>query len=92
MSEDVIILLLIILAIPVTIIVYYALAFIFRKLFFRKPVDLSDVVFSKERIEQIEKSDMEQERSIVAVQEAVAISDYHNQRELMMNIIRRDTK
>ena len=56
MSEDVIILLLIILAIPVTIIVYYALAFIFRKLFFRKPVDLSDVVFSKERIEQIEKS------------------------------------
>ena len=47
MSEDVIILLLIILAIPVTIIVYYALAFIFRKLFFRKPVDLSDVVFSK---------------------------------------------
>src|SRR5574344_2939997 len=92
MSEDVIILLLIILAIPVTIIVYYALAFIFRKLFFRKPVDLSDVVFSKERIEQIEKSDMEQERSIVAVQEAVAISDYHNQRELMMNIIRKDIK
>ena len=92
MSEDVIILLLIILAIPVTIIVYYALALIFRKLFCRKPVDLSDVVFSKERIEQIEKSDMEQERSIVAVQEAVAISDYRNQRELMMNIIRKDIK
>ena len=35
---------------------------------------------------------MEQERSIVAVQEAVAISDYRNQRELMMNIIRKDIK
>ena len=92
MSFDVIVILLIVLVIPVTIIVYYALAFILRKLFFRKKIDLSDVVFSKDKISQVEKSDMEQERNIVAVQEAVAVSDYHNQRALMMNIIRKDMK
>ena len=56
MSFDVIVILLIVLAIPVTIIVYYALAFILRKLFFRRKVDLSDVIFSKDKIKQVEKS------------------------------------
>ena len=34
---------------------------------------------------------MEQERNIVSIQEAVAISNYKSQRELMMNILRKDT-
>jgi hypothetical protein len=92
MSEDAYILALIILAVPVTMVVYYAFAFVFRFLFFRNQVDLSDVMFNKEKIEQVERSDMEQERNIVAVREAVAVGDYHNQRELMMNIIRKDMK
>lgn len=92
MNFDYIVILLIVLTIPVTVIVYFAAAFIYRKLFFRKAVDLSDVVFKKDKISQIEKSDMETERNIVAVQEAIAVSDYHNQRALMMNIIRKDMK
>lgn len=92
MGFNIISVMLIVLAIPVTIVICFLLAFIFRKLFFRKAVDLSDVVFKKDRITQVEKSDMEQERNIVAVQEAIAVSDYHNQRALMMNIIRKDVK
>ena len=34
---------------------------------------------------------MEQERNIVSIQEAVAVSNYKSQRELMMNILRKDT-
>ncbi len=92
MDVNVMVVVLLVLAIPVTVIAYYILAFVLRFVFFRNQVDLSDVIFNKEKIEQVERSDMEQERNIVAVREAVAVSDYHNQRELMMNIIRKDMK
>ena len=82
---------LIILAIPVTISVVVLLARLLKVIFFHGEVNLEDVIFSKERISQVDKSNMEQERNIVSIQEAVAISNYKSQRELMMNILRKDT-
>lgn len=82
---------LIILAIPVTISVVVLLARLLKVIFFHGEVNLEDVIFSKERIRQVDKSNMEQERNIVSIQEAVAISNYKSQRELMMNILRKDT-
>ena len=79
---------LIILAIPVTISVVVLLARLLKVIFFHGEVNLEDVIFSKERIRQVDKSNMEQERNIVSIQEAVAISNYKSQRELMMNILR----
>lgn len=70
---------------------YWLLSVIFKKLLFHKEVDLSAVVFSKSRIEQVEKSDIESERNMVSIEEAVAVSDFRNQRELMMNVLRKDT-
>ena len=82
---------LIILAIPVTISVVVLLARLLKVIFFHGEVNLEDVIFSKERIRQVDKSNMEQERNIVSIQEAVAVSNYKSQRELMMNILRKDT-
>ena len=46
----------------------------------------------KDRIEQLEKSNADEESNFVSIREAVAVSDYRNQRQLMMNILKRDTK
>ena len=59
-------------------------------LFFRKEVDLEDVIFSKERIKSHLKADEERERNIVPVEEALAVSDQKNLRGLMLNVLRGD--
>lgn len=59
-------------------------------LFFRREVDLEDVVFSKERIRQHLKADEERERDIVPVEEALAVSDQKYLRGLMLKVLRGD--
>lgn len=59
-------------------------------LFFRREVDLADVIFSKERIRSHLKADEERERNIVPVEEALAVSDQKNLRGLMLNVLRGD--
>ena len=59
-------------------------------LFFRREVDLADVIFSKERTRQHLKADEERERNIVPVEEALAVSDQKNLRGLMLNVLRGD--
>lgn len=90
--NDYIYIALILLCIPVVVFLFILLSKLFRLVFFHKQVDLEDVIFSKVRIKQIDKSNIEQERNFVSVQEAVAVSNYSNQRELMMNILRKDMK
>lgn len=60
------------------------------RLFFRREVDLEDVVFSKERIKSHLRADEERERNIVPVEEALAVSDQKNLRGLMLNVLRGD--
>jgi hypothetical protein len=71
---------------------YLACSVLFRKTFFHKEVDLSDVIFSKDKIRQVEKSDMEQEINYAPIEEAIAVSDTKNQRQLMMNVLRSDIR
>lgn len=75
---------------PVTGILYFVCSNLFHRLFFHNTVDLSDVIFNKEKIRQVEKSDIERERNFAPIEETIAVGDYKNQRQLMMNVLRSD--
>lgn len=77
---------------PVIGILYFVCSYVFHKLFFHKNVDLSAVIFNKEKIRQVERSDMEREINFAPIEEAIAVSDYKNQRQLMMNVLRSDIR
>ena len=66
---------------PVIGILYFVCSMLFHKLLFHKKVDLSDVIFNKEKIRQVERSDLERERNIAPIEETIAVSDYKNQRQ-----------
>lgn len=77
---------------PVVGILYFVLAFLkyhFLKLGER---DLSDVEFSKKRHVSRVKADEERERNIVAVEEAILVSDQGKKRTNMLNVLLGDTQ
>lgn len=73
---------------PVVGVCFFLVSWLMYRLVFRTPVDLSDVVFSKERVEPVVKSNEALEVNFVPLEEAIAISDRRNLRELMLNIVR----
>lgn len=75
---------------PVTGPLFFLGSHLLFLLFFRREVDLEDVVFSKERIHQHLKADEERERDIVPVEEALAVSDQKYLRGLMLKVLRGD--
>ncbi len=77
---------------PVVSMAGYVLALLFNKVFFHKEVDLTDVIFSKERTETYDRADESRELNITSFEEAIAVSDYKSLRELMLNVLRGDIK
>ena len=75
---------------PVTGPLFFLGSHLLFVLFFRREVDLEDVVFSKERIRHHLKADEERERDIVPVEEALAVSDQKYLRGLMLKVLRGD--
>ncbi len=75
---------------PVVGIVFFALSQALYVLFFSEPVDLEDVIFSKERVRTFVHADEESERNMVPLEEAIAITDTEGLRKLMFNIVRGD--
>lgn len=75
---------------PVTGPLFFLGSHLLFLLFFRREVDLEDVVFSKERIRQHLKADEERERDIVPVEEALAVSDQKYLSGLMLKVLRGD--
>ena len=75
---------------PVAGICFFLLGQGFYKLFFRKPADLEDVIFSKDRVKTFLKADEEKERDFVPLEEAIAVTDTGSTRTLMMEVVRRD--
>jgi Zn-dependent metalloprotease len=82
----------VILVCPVLGIAYFSSSELFRKLFFRKEVDLAGVIFSKEHVETMMKADEERGRNLAPLEETMAVSDKDSLRGLMMNVIRGDTQ
>lgn len=77
---------------PIAAPLMFLLGTLFHKLFFHKDVDLSDVMFSKERVKTFEYADEEREMGMAPIEEAIAVSDSASLRNLMMNIVRSDEK
>lgn len=77
---------------PVVGICFFSLAHIFYLLFFSEPVDLEDVIFSKERVRTFIHADEESERNLVPLEEAIEVTDTEALRTLMMNIVRGDIR
>lgn len=60
------------------------------KFIFRKDVDLSDVIFSKERGRETIRTNEDRERNIVPLEEAIAVSDKTELRNLVMGVAQGD--
>lgn len=75
---------------PVVGPVFFCFGYLFNRLLFRQPVDLADVVFSKERVKTNVRADEERGRNIVSMEEAIAVSDKSSLRGLMLNVVRGD--
>ncbi len=68
---------------------FFLLSFILLKIFFSRPVDLADVIFSKERVSTYVHAE-ESERNLVPLEEAIEITDTENLRAMMMDVVRGD--
>lgn len=71
---------------------YFLLGWVWRKVFFHKPVDLVDVIFSKDRESTLFRANEDDERNIVPVEDAVTVTDKYNARELMLEVLKHDVR
>ncbi|MCQ2522969.1 MAG: hypothetical protein MJ123_01405 [Lachnospiraceae bacterium] len=62
------------------------------RIFFREDVDLSDVVFSKEREREIIRTNEERDRNVVPLEEAIEVAGNAALRGLVMNITQGDVE
>ncbi len=69
----------------------YFLSWLFRIIFFRRAVDLEDVVFDKSKKRPHHRGDEERERNLVPLEEALAVTDAQNLRNLMINVLKGET-
>lgn len=69
---------------------FFFVAPLFFRMFFSAPVDLEDVVFSKERKRTFVHAEEDRERNLVPLEEAIEITDTDSLRGLMMNVVRGD--
>ena len=70
--------------------VFFVAGELVHHLLFGQSADLEDVIFSKERVRTHFMADEEQERNVVPIEEALAISDRDSLRTLIMNVVRGD--
>lgn len=81
---------LVMLMVPVAGPLIFTGAWLYFHLFFHKPVDLEDVVFSKERVKTYLKANEEEEKNVVPMEEAIAVTDESNTRRMVMEVIKKD--
>ena len=62
------------------------------RLFMLMSMDLSDVVFSKDRVETFIRPDEDMEKNMVALEEALEVTDKKSLRTFILNVIRGDYK
>lgn len=67
-------------------------AFWTSRLFMLMSMDLSDVIFSKERVETFIRPDEETEKNMVSLEEALEVTDKKSLRSFILNVIRGDYK
>ena len=68
----------------------FLISYLFYRLLFYRKVDLSDVVFSKEKSKELVRINEEKERDFVPVEEAIEVADKNDLRELVLNMAQGD--
>lgn len=69
---------------------FLLLSHIFYYVFFDSNIDLSAITFSKDRVDVLERPDVEEEINVVPIEEAIMIDDKENLRRLLLNVLRGD--
>lgn len=72
--------------------VYIIISRLIIVVFFRKPVNLEDVIFSKERESILVNAEEEKERNLVPIEDAMLISGKEDSRALLLDVIKREPR
>ena len=75
---------------PVVGACFFPFSYLLYRVFFSKPVDLADVVFSKERVRTFVHAEEDRERNVAPLEEALEVTGADDLRSLMMNVVRGD--
>lgn len=75
---------------PIVAPLFLCLSYLLYWLFLSRAMDISDVIFSKERKETILYPDEDMEKNMISLEEALTVTDKKNLRTLMMNVLRGD--
>lgn len=78
------------LLVPVIGPMFILFSYLFFRLFSSQGMDLSDVIFDKDKKENFLRVDEEMEKNMVSLEEALEVTDKKSLRTLMMNVIRGD--
>lgn len=71
---------------------YIFFSWVFLATAFHRPVDLEDVIFSKDRESILINAEEEKERNLVPIEDALIINDKSDARALFLDVIKRDPK
>lgn len=77
---------------PVVGILYFFFGWVFQRVFFHKPVNLVDVLFSKDRETILLKAEEDKERNLAPIEDALSVTDKASARELLLEVIKRHSK
>lgn len=77
---------------PVFGALFVFLGYIIYRCFFSQEADLEDVIFKKDRVKTFTHADEERGRTVVSMEEALAVTDKDNLRTLMLNVVRGDVR
>ena len=77
---------------PVVGPLYFGVGWVLRKIFFHKPVELTDVIFSKEREKTLLKANEASESGVVPAGDAVTIVDRSNARTAVLEMLRHNVR
>lgn len=75
---------------PVIVPLFFLMGHLFYLFVFWREANLNDVVFSKKRVKTNRKADVEVERDIIPLEEAILVNEKKNLRSVLMNVMRED--
>ncbi|MCR5848956.1 MAG: hypothetical protein K6G75_12695 [Lachnospiraceae bacterium] len=84
--------LIVMLIVPVIGPIFFIVSWLIYKVFFSEPVDLEDVIFSKDKVKFNVRAEEEKERNLTSLEEAVEITDKKELRTLMMSVVGGDIR
>lgn len=75
---------------PVAGPVFLTIGTLLYRIFFDSSIDLAAITFSKDRVDVLERPDVESEMNLVPMEEAILIDDKENLRQLLLTVLRGD--